>query len=177
MIQPYFSCSKSRHVIQAGQSKYSIPLVRSLEWPYSSDDQNPFSETDQFSSVQSLSCVRLFATPWTIQSMEISRPEFWSEQSFPSPGDLPNPGIDPRSPALQADSFLSEPPGKPIPGLSHDETLIEDLNRLITSKEIEFIIKNLPTNKSPDRMAFTGEFYQTFKEFISNLLKLFRILD
>ena len=51
------------NVIQAGQSKYSIPLVRSLEWPYSSDDQNPFSETDQFSSVQSLSCVRLFVTP------------------------------------------------------------------------------------------------------------------
>ena len=66
---------------------------------------------------------------------------------------FPNPGIEPRSPALQADSLLSEPPGKPIPGLSHDETLIEDLNRLITSKEIEFIIKNLPKNKSPDQMA------------------------
>ena len=39
-------------------------------------------------------------TPWGIQSMEFSRPEFWSELPFPSPGDLPNPGIEPRSPRL-----------------------------------------------------------------------------
>ena len=45
--------------------------------------------------------------------MEFSRPEYWSGEPFPSPGDLPNPGIDPRSPALQADSLLSESPGKP----------------------------------------------------------------
>ena len=42
-------------------------------------------------------------TPWTLQSMEFSRPEYWSGQPFPSPGDLPNPGIEPRSPALQVD--------------------------------------------------------------------------
>ena len=51
-------------------------------------------------------------TPWTIQSMEFSRPEYWSRQPFPSPGDLPNPGIKPRSPAVQADSS-AEPQGKP----------------------------------------------------------------
>ena len=45
--------------------------------------------------------------------MELSRPEYWSGQPFPSPGDLPNPGIEPRSPALQTDSLQSEPPGKP----------------------------------------------------------------
>ena len=45
--------------------------------------------------------------------MEFSRPEYWSGQPFPSPGDLPNPGIKPRSPALQADSLPAEPPGKP----------------------------------------------------------------
>ena len=45
-------------------------------------------------------------------SMEFSRQEFWSELPFPSPGDLLNPGIEPRSPTLQADSLLSEPPGK-----------------------------------------------------------------
>ena len=45
-------------------------------------------------------------------SMEFSRPEYWSEQPFPSLVDLPNPGIEPGSPALQADSSLSEPPGK-----------------------------------------------------------------
>ena len=55
--------------------------------------------------VKSLSGVRLFATLWTIvhqapQSMEFSRQEYWSGLPFPSPGDLPNPGIEPRSPAL-----------------------------------------------------------------------------
>ena len=51
---------------------------------------------------KSLSRVRLFAIPWTIQSMEFSKAEYWSGQPFPSPGDLPNPGIEPRSPTLQA---------------------------------------------------------------------------
>ena len=62
--------------------------------------------------LKSLSHVRPFATPWTIQSMEFSRPEYWSGQPFPSPGDLPNPGIEPRSPALQADSLPAELQGK-----------------------------------------------------------------
>ena len=62
---------------------------------------------------KSLSHVRLFATPWTIQCIEFSRPEYWSGLPFPSPGDLPNPGMEPRSPALQADSLPAEPPGKP----------------------------------------------------------------
>ena len=45
-----------------------------------------------------------------------SRQEYWSGLPFPSPGDLPNPGIEPRSPSLQADALTSEPPGKPIMG-------------------------------------------------------------
>ena len=45
--------------------------------------------------------------------MGFSRPEHWSGWPFPSPGDLPNPGIEPRSPALQADSLPAEPQGKP----------------------------------------------------------------
>ena len=61
----------------------------------------------------SLSSAQLFATPWTVQSLEFSRSEYWSGWPFPSPGDLPNPGIKPWSPTLQADSLLSEPPGKP----------------------------------------------------------------
>jgi len=60
----------------------------------------------------------IFATVWTVayqapQSMEFSRQEYWSGLPFPSPGDLPNPGIKPRSPALQADALPSVPPGKP----------------------------------------------------------------
>ena len=45
--------------------------------------------------------------------MEFSRPEYWIGEPFPSPGDLPNPGIEPRSPTLQADSLPAEPQGKP----------------------------------------------------------------
>ena len=47
-----------------------------------------------------------------LQSMEFSRPEYWSEQPFPSPVDLPNPGIEPRPPTLQVDSSPAEPQGK-----------------------------------------------------------------
>jgi len=69
--------------------------------------------------VKLLSHVRLFATPWTVAyqappSMGFSRQEYWSGLPFPSPGDLPNPGIEPRSPAFQADALTSEPPGKVI---------------------------------------------------------------
>ena len=69
--------------------------------------------------VRVLSRVRLFVTPWTVAhqappSMEFSRQEYWSGLPFPSPGDLPDPGIKPGSPALQADALLSEPLGKPI---------------------------------------------------------------
>ena len=63
--------------------------------------------------VKSLSCFQLFATPRTLQPMEFSKPEYWSGSPFPSPGDLPNPGIEPRTPTLQADSLPAEPPGKP----------------------------------------------------------------
>ena len=51
------------------------------------------------------------------QSMGFSRQEYLSGLPFPSPGDLPDPGIEPRSPALQADTLPTEPPGKSIIGL------------------------------------------------------------
>jgi len=65
-----------------------------------------------------LSRVRLFVTPWTVAyqappSMGFSRQEYWSGVPFPSPGDLPKPGIEPSSPAFQLDALTSEPPGKP----------------------------------------------------------------
>ena len=54
-----------------------------------------------------------FVTPWTIQFMEFSRLEYWSGYPFPSPGDLPNPRIEPRSLILQEDSLPAEPQEKP----------------------------------------------------------------
>ena len=61
----------------------------------------------------SLSRVRLFATLWTVAhqaspSMGFSRQEYWSGLPFPSPGDLPDPGIELRSPTLQADAYVDK---------------------------------------------------------------------
>ena len=64
------------------------------------------------SESESESCSVVWA-PLTIQSMEFSRPEHLSGQPFPSPGDLPNAEIEPRSPTLLVDSLTAEPPGKP----------------------------------------------------------------
>ena len=60
---------------------------------------------------------QLFATPWTVPcqaslSMRFSCQEYWNRLPYPLPGDLPDPGIKPGSPELQADSLSSEPPGK-----------------------------------------------------------------
>ena len=64
--------------------------------------------------VKSLSRVQLFVTPWPVAyqaplSMGFSRQEYWSGLPFPFPGDLPDPGIKPGSPTLQADALLAEP--------------------------------------------------------------------
>ena len=78
-----------------------------------------FKDTDKKKEkVKSLSRVQLFAISWTVAyqaslSMGFSRQEYWSGLPFPSPADLPDPGIEPRSPALQTDALPSEPPGKP----------------------------------------------------------------
>ena len=66
-----------------------------------------------------LSRVWFFATLWIVAYqaslfMGFSRQEYWSGLPFPSPGDLPDPGTEPRSPALEADALTSEPPGKPF---------------------------------------------------------------
>ena len=76
----------------------------------------PGKPTVYNTEVKSLSRVRLFATPWTIAyqappSMGFSRQEYWSGLPFPSPGDLPDPGIESGSPARQADALWAEPPG------------------------------------------------------------------
>ena len=68
-------------------------------------------------TVRQLSRDQLFATPWIVDyqaplSMRFSRQEYWSGLPLPSPEDLPNPGIKPRCPTLQAGSLPAEPPRK-----------------------------------------------------------------
>ena len=69
-------------------------------------------------SAQLLSCVQLFATPWTVARMPpmfmgLSWQVYWSGLPFPSPGDLPEPATEPASPALACGFFTTEPPGEP----------------------------------------------------------------
>ena len=78
--------------------------------------------------VKSLSRVWLFETPWTVAyqaplSMGFSRQENWRGLPFPSPGDVPDPGIEPGSPILEADALTSEPPGKPLVTFSSHEKI------------------------------------------------------
>ena len=74
--------------------------------------------SNQSESEVAQSCLTL-CDPWTVAhqappSMGFSRQEYWSWLPFPSPGDLPDPGIEPRFPRLQADALISAPPGKPL---------------------------------------------------------------
>ena len=94
--------------------------------------------------VKSLSRVRLFATPWTVayqapRSMGFSRQEYWNGLPFPSPGDLPNPGIKPRSSALQTDALPSEPLGKPR--ILHNDGI--KLSRLLHKRHYVSILLDL----------------------------------
>ena len=112
-----------------GSSVHGILQARTLEWgavPSSMGYSRPRDQTcvsqvsyagqEGFftnSATWEAICVRLVVTPRTIQSIGFYRPEHWSGQPFSSPGDLPNPGIEPRSPELQVDSLPAEPQGKP----------------------------------------------------------------
>ena len=117
-----------------GSSVHRILQARTLEWvaiPFSRGSSWPRDQAWAFCiashqgslftikvKVKSLSRVWLFATPWTVAyqaplSLGFSRQECWRGLPFPSPGYLPNPGIEPGSPALQADALPSAPPGKP----------------------------------------------------------------
>ena len=91
--------------------------------------------------------------------MEFSRPEYWSGQPLPSPGDLPNPGIELRSPALQADSLPAEPEGKRkntgvgSPSLLQGIFPTQELNRgLLHCRQILY---QLSHQESPERGVLT----------------------
>ena len=110
-----WSCSTIRLELHYGHPSWCISIFSIL----ASDGFFLLSSAFRNSMrwVNLLSRVRLFATPWTVAyqappSMGFSRQECWSGLPLPSPGDLPDPGIEPGSPTLQADALPSEPPGK-----------------------------------------------------------------
>ena len=97
--------------------------------------------------MKSLSRVQLFATPWTVTyqappSMGYARQEYWTGLLFPSPGYLPDPGVEPRSPTLQADALTSEPPGKKQPRYPSADKWIRKLWYIYTMEYYSAIKKN-----------------------------------
>ena len=104
-----------------------------------------------------LSHAQHFATPLDTAHqaplvMGLSREEYWGGQPFPSPGDLPDPGTEPGSPALQADSLPSEPPGKPPGGdialsdsddiMKHSSHIFHFLASVFESNSFSLWVKN-----------------------------------
>ena len=112
--------------------------------------------------VKLLSCVRLSATPWIVAhqappSMGFSRQEYWSGLPFPSSGDLSNPGIEPRSPALWADALPSKPPGK-LPNqetgvwsLGHEDPLEKEM-----ATNSSFLAWEIPWTEEPAGLQSMG---------------------
>ena len=91
--------------------------------------------------MKSLSRVRLFVTPWTVAcrappSVGFSRQECLSGLLLPSPGDLPDPGIEPGSPTLLADALPSEPPGKPLHCVAEMKINAENLDIILFSSRV-----------------------------------------
>ena len=127
-------------VIHLSKLWFQIMIVNELIWK---------SESDSHSVVYNS------ATPWTVPCqappfMEFSRQEYCSGEPFPSLGNLPNPGIEPRSPTLKADSSPSEPPGKPL--ISKVYTKKTDGYSMTLSRYQIFLPYVLSDDKSPPTM-------------------------
>ena len=120
----------------------------------------------------SLSRVRLFVTPWTVAyqaspSMGFSRQEYWSGLPFPSLGDFPDPGIEPRSPALQADALPSELPGKSKKDLHDPDNhsgVITHLVPDILECEVKWALGSITMNKASGGDGIPVELFQILKD-------------
>ena len=130
-----------------------------------------------------LSCVQLFVILRTIArqaplSMGFSRQGYWSGLPCPPPGDFPNPGVEPRSPALQSDSLLSEPPGQPkntgMGGLSllQEIFLTQESNRGLL--HCRWILYQLSYQGSPLTTIWT--FKMPFSPNTNEILKIYIFL-
>ena len=110
----------------------------------------------KWSEVKLLSRVQLFATPWTVAcqappSLGFSRQEYCSGLLFPSPGDLPDPGIEPGSPTLEADALTSEPPGEPCCIYKTSPNYPEALPHLSIDSQTDFSKSPPPSYPIPSR--------------------------
>ena len=111
--------------------------------------------------------IQLFVTPWTVaflasQSLQFSRQEYWSGLPVPSPGDLPDPGIEPGSPTLQTESLLPEPPKKPLPPILLQITTESHIRSRIWGEKINESAerrRNEPVNKISPRGVGAQTFY------------------
>ena len=112
--------------------------------------------------VKSLSCIRLFETPWTVAyetplSIGFSRQEYWSGLPFLSPGDLPDPGIEPGSPVLQADSLPIELQSLLIPiiyFIQYGQSLPITLQINTLSQTMALCLPKTATTMSPTTWSF-----------------------
>ena len=105
--------------------------------------------------VKLLSRIRLFVTPWTVTYqappfMGFSRQEYWSGLPFPSPGDLPDTGIEPWSPILQADALTSEPPGK---SLTEGHLNCFQFGTVLNMSDINIYVEVLCRNKFSNNLS------------------------
>ena len=143
-IISYFSLSKTQKSrrfpglgLLAAQVRETGRNTRCLFKPLSRT--RPFICNKVKVKVKLVSSVQLFETPWTVAhqvplSMGFPRQEYWSGLPFPSPGDFPNPGIDPRSPALWTEPLPSEPPGNPALSCMKNLSVLQE-NMLTASLE------------------------------------------
>ena len=118
-------------------------------------------------------------TPWTVAcqaplSMGFSRQEYWSGLPFPPPGDLPNPGTEPRFPALQADSLPTELGGKPFLSSRNSQFAVYKKWQARQKERKEHWSPNSTINFLLDKTGFSYLNYN--KKFHSNLTYLIRIL-
>ena len=124
--------------------------------------------------VKLLSRVRLFATPWTSTyqappSMGFSRQEYWSGLPFPSPGDLPDPGIKPRSPTLEADALTSEPPAEELYKKDHHDPdnhngVIIHLEPDILKCDVKWALESITMNKASGGDGIQLKLFQILKD-------------
>ena len=97
--------------------------------------------------------------------MEFSRPEYWSGLPFPSPEDLPNPGIEPGSPALQADTLTSELPGKPKAVLGCNLKNDRMISVCFQGKPFNITVIQVYALKSNTEEAEVERFYEDLQTF------------